>query len=186
MRLFICIELENEQLDAIEKAKEKLKAETRKGRFVRTEHTHLTLVFLGEVEDGRLNEVIETIEKISFEEFQMHMSGLGWFQKRSGKIYWIGFERNEELLRLQKRLHHELKGQGFNLEKREYTPHITIGRDVKVMEDFDPSSYTELIQGRCIRVKEIVLKKSENLERKMIHTRLYSKSAINKSEEERN
>ncbi len=177
MRLFICIELEEEQLDAIEKAKEKLKAETSKGRFVKAEHTHLTLIFLGEVEEGRLNEAIEAIEKISFEEFQLHMYGLGWFQKRSGKIYWIGFERNEDLLKLQKALHNELKEKGFKLEKREYTPHITIGRNVKVLKDFDPSSYTELIQGRCIRVKEIVLKKSENLERKIIHTRLYSKSA---------
>ena len=186
MRLFVCIEIENEQLDAVEKAREKLKAETRKGRFVKTEHTHLTLEFLGEIEDGRLKDVIEAIEKISFQEFQLCISGLGWFQKRSGKIYWIGFERNEELLILQKRLHFELKGQGFNLEKREYTPHITIGRDVKVKEEFDPSSYTELIQGRCIKVKEIVLKKSENQERKIIHTRLYSKSANNIFKEERN
>ncbi|WP_422484677.1 RNA 2',3'-cyclic phosphodiesterase [Gudongella sp. DL1XJH-153] len=186
MRLFICIELEEEQLDVVEKAKERLKIESRKGRFVKSEHTHLTLVFIGEVEDHRLDDVIQAIEKISFKEFQLHMSGLGWFQKRSGKIYWIGFERNEELLRLQKDLQGELKDQGFNLEKREYTPHVTIGRNVKVKEDFNPSTYTELIQGRCTRVKEIVLKKSENQDRKMIHTRLYSKSAKNKSEEERN
>ncbi|MGM0397213.1 MAG: RNA 2',3'-cyclic phosphodiesterase [Bacillota bacterium] len=177
MRLFICIDLEEGQLKEIEKIIGKLKADSRKGRFSKPEHNHLTLNFLGDVEDERLQDVEDAIRSISFGEFSLNMSGLGWFHKRSGKIYWIGFERNEELLKLQERLHRELKDRGFKLEKREYTPHITLGRDVRVGEDFDPSSYTKMIYGMSIRVKEIVLKKSENHEGRTVHTRLFSKSA---------
>jgi 2'-5' RNA ligase len=63
---------------------------------------------------------------------------------------------------------------GFELEKREYTPHITIGRDVRVADDFNPSRYTEMVQGMPIKVESITLKKSENKGSGVIHTTLYS------------
>jgi 2'-5' RNA ligase len=178
MRLFICIDLEQDQLDAVNRLKTSLKKESNKGRFTKPEHMHLTLNFLGEVEDERLGDVIQAMDTVDFNKFVLHMSGLGWFQKRSGKIYWVGLERNEELQDLQRCLHNALSDRGFELEKREYTPHITVGRDVKVADDFNPSRYTEMVQGMSIKVDRIILKKSENKGSGIIHTVLYSKAAI--------
>lgn len=188
MRLFICIDLEKDQLDVLEKLKGKLKKESKKGRFARKEHMHLTLNFLGEVEDERLEHVIQAMDRVYFKNFKLHMSGLGWFQKRSGKIYWVGLERSEKLLKLQKDLHDELLDLGFELEKREYTPHITIGRDVRVADDFNPSRYTEMVRGKPIKVEGIRLKKSENKGSGIIHTTLYSRGAKAnlRTKEERN
>src|SRR5690554_6014009 len=152
MRLFICVELEKDQLDAIQEAREKLATEARKGRFSNTDNIHLTLVFLGEVVDERLGDAIQSIENIEFEEFEIHMSGLGWFNKRSGKIYWVGFERSEKLVQLQKSLCEELERKGFQMEKREYTPHVTIGRNIKVEDDFNPWEYTGILQGIGVKV----------------------------------
>ena len=177
MRLFICIDLEKDHLDVLERLKGNLKEESKKGRFAKREHMHLTLSFLGEVEDERLEDVIQAMDRVDFRHFKLHMSGLGWFQKRSGKIYWVGLERSERLLKLQKDLHNELLDLGFELEKREYTPHITIGRDVRVADDFNPSRYTEMVQGMPIKVESITLKKSENKGSGVIHTTLYSRGA---------
>lgn len=188
MRLFICIDLGKDQLDIVEMLKKRLEGESIKGRFAKPEHMHLTLNFLGEIEDEKLRDVIEAMDRVYFSGFDIHMSGLGWFHKRSGKIYWVGLERSEELFGLQEDLHKALLDRGFNLEKRGYTPHITLGRAVRVVEGFDPSRYTELVQGTQIIVDKIVLKKSENTGSGVIHTILYSKAAKDslRSKEERN
>lgn len=77
---------------------------------------------------------------------------------------------------------------GVLILKRGYAPHITLGRAVRIVEGFDPSRYTELVQGTQIIVDKIVLKKSENTGSGVIHTILYSKAAKDslRSKEERN
>lgn len=177
MRLFICIDLNQERLDHVVNLSDSLREGTLKGRFVKRDHMHLTLHFLGDVEDERLPDLIEVMDKTDFKAFNIYMSGLGWFSKRRGKILWIGLERSEELTNLHDKLGRQLEIFRFQLEKREYTPHITLARDVKTQEDFNPAELGKTILGRGIHVKEIVLKKSENIDGKLVHSKIYSRKA---------
>lgn len=98
MRLFICIDLGKDQLDIVEMLKKRLEGESIKGRFAKPEHMHLTLNFIGEIEDEKLRDVIEVMDRVYFSGFDIHMSGLGWFHKRSGKIYWVLQKENSRCI----------------------------------------------------------------------------------------
>jgi 2'-5' RNA ligase len=57
------------------------------------------------------------------------------FPRRSGGIHWVGVKRTAELQKLAERIASGLRYEGFQVEKRKFTPHITIGREVKLYEN---------------------------------------------------
>ncbi|TGK07021.1 RNA 2',3'-cyclic phosphodiesterase [Leptospira semungkisensis] len=97
-------------------------------RWVSPENFHATLVFLGELD----REQIETVSEISSDTkhgpFSIEIQGIGVFGHKSPEILYASVSHSEELFRLQKSLDSSLRRAGFSLEKRDYKPHITIGR----------------------------------------------------------
>jgi len=98
-------------------------------RWVRKENFHLTLNFLGYVAGENIPELCESIRKVakniqSFElEFQKIEAGP---DNRVKKMIWATGEKSEELAELKYQLD---KALGFLArEKREFRPHITLGR----------------------------------------------------------
>lgn len=70
------------------------------------------------------------MDELEFEAFTLSLTKVGYFKRREGNIYWLGVEGNETLFNMQKKLHQSLIDKGFELEDREYRPHITLGRCV--------------------------------------------------------
>ena len=101
-------------------------------RWVEPENIHLTLKFLGEVEDRELHAVCRRVAEAA----KTHMSfsvvcrGVGAFPSidRPNTI-WIGVEDSDELLAaLQRDVEEALIDLGFPAERRPYKPHLTLGR----------------------------------------------------------
>ena len=111
----------------------------------------------------------DTIEQVAFEPFTMNMSKVGYFKRRDGNIYWLGIEDNEILFGTQAKLHKLLIKQGFKLESRPYKPHITIGRKVKMKENFNPENLFNSINQISINVDKIDLMKSEYIDGRLVH-----------------
>ena len=108
-------------------------------KWVSPESLHITLLFLGEVDDRELHTVCRAVKEVAAREpsFALRISGLGAFPTpRRPKIVWAGLvEGSEELRSLYDKLEAKMTELGaFHKEERGYTPHLTLGR-VKNEED---------------------------------------------------
>ena len=100
---------------------------------VKKSNLHITLEFLGEVTEEDQAALIEKINKLQFESFDIEFTKIGWWRKP--QILWIGTTFVPgELARLVKAIKKCVKKQGLKTDKREYQPHVTIARKVKNVE----------------------------------------------------
>ena len=99
--------------------------------WARPETTHLTLKFLGDVEETSLQSVIEAVGVAAacVRGFTMTPCSLGAFPSpRKPRVLWLGVEPVDELYELQEAIESELAHLGFERERRRFHPHITLGR----------------------------------------------------------
>jgi 2'-5' RNA ligase len=98
---------------------------------VEFENMHLTLKFLGEVEDTRSGEILSALRSAcsSFSRFEISVKGIGAFPGPSYvRVLWAGIsEGAEKVVSISKAIDSELAKLGFPRE-RDFVPHVTIGR----------------------------------------------------------
>ena len=100
------------------------------GRLHHPNDLHITLVFLGLVDDERLPCIQQVAEAIDTPPFTLRIDTLGYWPRP--RILWCGpTEQPEALQNLVKRLQHGLLDCGFEPEKRPYKPHVTLHRKVR-------------------------------------------------------
>jgi 2'-5' RNA ligase len=131
MRAFIALEL----TDGIRRSLAEQIADFKSGgadvRWVKPEDIHLTLKFLGDIEENLVPSIAEHLERsaAAFAPFNLSLAGTGVFPA-SGRprILWAGIEGAETLQSLQQAVEKEMESLGFPREKRPFRPHITLGR----------------------------------------------------------
>ena len=100
-------------------------------KWVKFENMHITLKFLGEIDEKKKTEITPVIKDICQRNspFTVKMEGLGCFPNpRSPRVIWLGVTQGgEELCAIADALEKELARFGFKEEKR-FHPHLTIGR----------------------------------------------------------
>lgn len=173
MRLFIAINFDDQIKNRLYVITQKLKSVSLQGNFTLRENFHVTVVFIGET--NRINIIKQIMDKISAQPFDIVLGKLGKFKRNSGNIYWIGVEKNEYLSSIYDQLAKELIYAGFNIDKRDFKPHLTLGREVKLPEDFDENVFSKTIPTMTIRVGKISLMKSERINGKLTYTEIYRK-----------
>lgn len=176
MRLFIAILFDSNIKDSLYHTIEELKLSAKGGTFTEKENLHLTVNFIGETK--RLEEVKEAmhaaVEVSNAESFPLFLHGFGRFKRTEGDIYWVGVEQNDVLHRLQKELVKELKEKGFyEIDDRDYKPHLTLGRRIRVGQEFDSKTFEAGILPMQMRVERISLMKSERVEGKLTYTEIH-------------
>ena len=132
-RTFIAVEIGPEiraSAVALQDALAKTGAEV---KWATPESMHITLLFLGEVDDRELPAVCRAVQQVAATEppFLMRVSGVGAFPTpRRPKILWAGItDGAAELKRLYNKLEAKLLDLGcYRKEERGYTPHLTLGR----------------------------------------------------------
>lgn len=177
MRLFTAITFDEETKDKIYKVEERLRQLSKKGSFTARENLHLTLNFIGETERLELvkQAMIRVTDSISRRGFILNISGFGRFKRREGDIYWLGIEKEPILCSLQRRLATELKEAGFyDIDDTNYTPHLTLGRRVLPITNFNARDFEAGIEPVSMRVEKISLMKSERPDGKLTYTEIYS------------
>lgn len=148
------------------------------GRFVNEEHIHLTVEFLGEVKSDSLGLIKGIMDGLDFEPFTLSLTKAGYFKRREGNIYWLGIKHNDILGKIHKKLHRSLIDKGFELEDREYKPHITIGRKVKLKDGFSTDELDDIAREIEINIDRVDLMKSEFTDGKLIYSVVYSKQSV--------
>jgi len=98
-------------------------------KWVRPEQIHLTLKFLGEINDKDVVEVCRIVGEVAStgEKFSFTVRGLGIFGSPA-RVLWAGIEKNEYLLSLQKELNSKLAEVGFSADRRGFSAHLTLCR----------------------------------------------------------
>jgi len=94
-------------------------------------NVHLTLHFLGELDDGRVEAVVGAVtEPVSSTAFDASVDELGAFPPRGApRVLWAGIGRGRsQLLALHRELGDRLRSRGCDLEDRTFHPHLTLAR----------------------------------------------------------
>ena len=172
MRLFTAICFDEETKNALFAAQNFAKNFS-EGNFSEKENFHLTLVFIGETE--RTEEIKSALSEIEFPAFCFKIFGTGTFEK---KIFWAGTEENENLKNLRKEVFEKLKSLGFELEDREFVPHITLARKFKPGENFPFEETGKLLPEKAVFANRISLMKSERIEGVLRYTEIYSRNLL--------
>jgi 2'-5' RNA ligase len=134
-RLFTAVELEPEIRDRIADVQSRLAKTLDSGRtglrLVRPAQLHLTLVFLGEVEESRVPAVVAAMsEDLPLAPFDIEFASVGVFPPRGpARVLWVGVRRGAaELTGLFDVVSDRLTGVGVPRETRPFSPHLTLGR----------------------------------------------------------
>jgi 2'-5' RNA ligase len=102
-------------------------------RWIKKENLHLTLAFLGYLNEQQLQEVIEITEEVSkkIKPFDVHLNKVCYGPPKTmpPRLVWIEGKRLDRLSKIKQELDSLLSQKiGFVPEKRELLPHITLGR----------------------------------------------------------
>ncbi len=132
IRSFIAIGLTGELKAAIGKISSALSNQIPGVRWVPPENLHLTLKFLGDIEEAIIPDIQAILNQVTPRHLPINckFGGLGVFPNfQRPKIIWLGVtEGGNQIEGLAHELSRELSGLGFKPEKRGYTPHLTLGR----------------------------------------------------------
>lgn len=168
MRVFVAILFNEEVKKLLRRSISELRSQAVSGNFTREENLHLTLAFIGET--NRISELREVIDSTAPDSFSLRIGGLGRFRRQSSDTYWIGLEKSPKLMEFADNLASSLRRAGFNIENREYKPHITIGREIIA------DSKIELDVPKIeMPVNRISLMKSERILGTLTYTEIYGR-----------
>jgi 2'-5' RNA ligase len=107
-------------------------------------NVHLTLKFLGDVEDERHGHVESAVREAvaGFAPFELTLDGFGAFPSlRSPRVLWAGIEPTAALEGVQAAVESAMAELGFPRETRDFHPHVTLGR---ARRDARPSRFADL------------------------------------------
>ena len=133
MRAFLAILVPAETQRALYALQERLGGRERGWRWVRgPEQMHLTLTFLGEIDDHLQELLITEMEEIAgvCAPFPLTIQGFGFFPTPPRpRVFWAGVaDPDPALLSLKERLDERLLAYDYPRDSRPYTPHVTLAR----------------------------------------------------------
>lgn len=133
MRLFIAIELASELRAELRRIQQEVAHVIPENiKWVRAENLHLTLKFLGDINDDAIKKVKSIIDEsvCGLLPLTLHLSGAGIFPPEGlARIVWGGIScENENPQEIARRLDSAFTFLGVSSDGRDFTPHITIGR----------------------------------------------------------
>lgn len=136
MRLFIAINFNQKTKNHIISVQERLKSVSC-GRFSHPDNLHLTLAFLGEQSQSFVPIIKQVMDRVPLPTLHVNFDHVGCFHRDGGDIWWIGLQKNNALLKIQKQLSQELRACDFQLESHSFKPHLTLAREVKLTKEVD-------------------------------------------------
>ena len=144
MRLFIAIELPEEHKNYLTELGQSLKTEG----VVPAKENNLTLKFLGDYPDGKVEILKDKLSKIEFDSFDGHLDSVGVFPNESSiKVVWVGLKPVEPFAELAKKIDAAIPEVKNN--HPDYVPHLTLAR-VKAKQD---QSFVEKIKSIKVESK---------------------------------
>ncbi|WEK55785.1 MAG: RNA 2',3'-cyclic phosphodiesterase [Candidatus Cohnella colombiensis] len=139
MRLFVALPIHGEATEALTHWTNSNKENLAFRKWTHPLDYHITLQFLGDTSLEQVNGLQTALSGIKAKPFALQLNGAGYFgSSKSPSVLWAGVAgMTIELINLHEliiRTTHEL---GFEVEKRKYSPHITLARNYTGMQEFN-------------------------------------------------
>ncbi|MHC3438554.1 RNA 2',3'-cyclic phosphodiesterase [Natrialbaceae archaeon A-gly3] len=171
MRLFVSVDLPDDLAESV--ADLQAEFEDASGLNVTDpEQAHITIKFLGDIEESQLPELTEELEAAvadaDVDPFRVRYGGLGVFPSLEYiSVVWLGVEEGgEELTRLHEAVEERTTAMGFEPESHDFTPHVTLAR-------MEHAGGKELVQ-KVVREREATVGETEVEEVRLTESTLTS------------
>lgn len=160
MRLFIAAMLPEDTCRHVLNMQQALVETMASCKLTRPEHLHLTLRFIGEAGEERVNELTEWFETVGFTAHlgaPCHIKGYGGFFSRDGLTVFAALRVPDPLVQLQNTLEQGLRALCIQPETRPWVPHITLARKTKLRRALSDIP----TKGHQFHIKQLALIKSQ-------------------------
>lgn len=118
-----------------------VRTEVAGAKWQSTERMHLTVLFLGNLEEERLLAVHEVARNIALAAFELNIAGLGCFgQPHVPDYLWAAVQPETPVVSLHSALKNQVESLGLQTECRAYRPHLTLARFKR-----EPGSVAQLL-----------------------------------------
>lgn len=98
-------------------------------RWIAPENHHITLRFIGSVENSVADDIDAALSTVSTPPLELSIQGVGYFGKaNAARSLWAGIEQNDALNHLQAKIESALTRAGLAPEHRRFVPHVTLAR----------------------------------------------------------
>ncbi len=151
LRLFIAIELPEMVREPLaDSLKDSVIIKKKKARLTSKENLHITLKFLGDVQQDKRGDlqaaIANSVGGIGPFELKIHSGGVFPAIKKP-RILWAGFDISKELSVLVNNLENEFEKIGFSKDLKPFQPHITLARIPEDISTIIPVEKDEIIQN---------------------------------------
>jgi 2'-5' RNA ligase len=175
LRTFIALEIPPAILDQIAEIQTRLKAGLPGNaiRWTKPDGIHLTLKFLGQTPNDQIDLIVSTLRAAVAAQpvFTLEVSGIGCFPSlHQPRIVWVGVHEEQaahHLRTLQHAVEAATEPLGYPIERREFSPHLTLGRVAHDVRPTDLRKIGEVIDAARVgvlghfEIKQAVLIKSD-------------------------
>ncbi len=182
IRSFLAFELPPGIKQEVTRISGEIKRSGLEAGWVKPGNIHLTVVFLGDVNEKDIPDIISNIDNVTvkYESFGISLGGMGLFPDiRRPRVLWLGLDGEiERLGSLKDDLQRSLEAFGIEQEKRLFKPHLTLGRFRRPVKDRNLlgkviDEFSD-ISGFNGKLYELILFKSELKPGGSVYTKIHS------------
>lgn len=129
MRIFIALDIPAGVRAGLTKYMERARLLAPDARWARVESLHVTLKFVGEASESRVEEMKTALAAVKAAPFVVRFAGVGFFPNPiTARVFWAGVDGGDNLPRLASTIDAALEKLGFPRETKPYHPHLTLAR----------------------------------------------------------
>ena len=130
MRLFVALEIPSEVRENLAALLDSLRSISKDPRWVRPQNLHVTLKFLGEVAEAKVEDIRNALREIRSEQVAtLDFRGLGFFpNEKHPRVFWAGIEASANLKTIAANIDGPMEKLGIPREQRPFSPHLTLAR----------------------------------------------------------
>ena len=129
MRLFIALDIPDDTRTRLAELVERIRVLAPDARWTGPGSLHVTLKFIGEVKEERLDAIKQTLRGVKARPFELKFEGIGYFPpNKSPRVFWAGVHATSDLPELAAVIDGTLGELGIKREEKPYHPHLTLAR----------------------------------------------------------
>jgi len=168
MRLFCAVNFGATTVSNLVMLQDELRCRAGRGNYSLRQNLHLTLAFLGEYDGAQAGDAIAAMDAVNFAPFTVVISHVGRNKQHGRELWWAGLDECKPLMTMRQALARELRAKGCDFDQRQFSPHITLAREI--VTDVPPWP----IEAIAEPVKRFDLMRSERLAGQLTYTSIHA------------
>jgi 2'-5' RNA ligase len=129
MRLFVALDIDDAIRGRIARFLDGVRGFAPDARWVRPESLHVTLKFIGEQSEEKVEQTKSKLETIEASTVELNFRGYGFFPgARAPRVFWVGIDGGPKLTSLAAAVDEKLAALDIAKEEHAYNAHLTLAR----------------------------------------------------------